>query len=79
MEPLLTAHVREPHCFTLDFYLQHEGYAGFRTALGLSPDEVIERVKASGLRGRGGAGFPTDGMQRSSPLSSGACRYLGHR
>jgi NADH-quinone oxidoreductase subunit F len=59
MEPLLTAHVREPGCFTLDFYLGHEGYEGLRKALTMAPDAVIEAVKASGLRGRGGAGFPT--------------------
>ena len=59
MEPILTRFVREPNSFTLDFYLQHEGYGALKTALGRKPDEIIELVKAAGLRGRGGAGFPT--------------------
>ena len=56
---MLIQHVREPNAFTLDFYLQHEGYDGLRKALAMKPEEVTEIVKASGLRGRGGAGFPT--------------------
>jgi len=59
LEPLLTKHVREPNSFTLDFYLKHEGYEGLKKALAMPPEQVIEVVKASGLRGRGGAGFPT--------------------
>ena len=59
MDPILTKYVREPNSFTLDFFLQHEGYEGLRKALAMKPNDVIETVKASGLRGRGGAGFPT--------------------
>jgi NADH-quinone oxidoreductase subunit F len=59
MEPILTKYVREPNGFTLDFFLKHEGYEGLKKALAMQPNDVIEQVKASGLRGRGGAGFPT--------------------
>ena len=59
MDLVLTKYVREPNSHTLDFFLKHQGYEGLRKALGMKPNEVIETVKASGLRGRGGAGFPT--------------------
>ncbi len=59
MDPILTKHVREPNSHTLDFYLAHGGYQALTKAVAMAPDAVIEAVKASGLRGRGGAGFPT--------------------
>jgi NADH-quinone oxidoreductase subunit F len=59
-EPVLTTHVSEPNSPTLAFYVkQARGYQGLRKALTMKPGDVIEQVKASGLRGRGGAGFPT--------------------
>jgi len=59
-QPVLTSHVNEPDSFTLDFYLKNlRGYQGLRKALTQKPNDIIEQVKASGLRGRGGAGFPT--------------------
>ena len=59
MDLLLTPHIRQPNAETLDFYVKHGGYEALRKALAMAPDAVIEAVKASGLRGRGGAGFPT--------------------
>ena len=59
MELILTKYVREPNSYTLDFFLKHEGYEGLKKSLTMKPGDVIDVVKASGLRGRGGAGFPT--------------------
>jgi NADH-quinone oxidoreductase subunit F len=42
----------------IDHYLANRGYAGLAKALSMRPKEIIEQIKASGLRGRGGAGFP---------------------
>ncbi len=59
-QSVLTSHVNEPNSYTLDFYMKNlRGYEGLRKALTLKPNDIIEQVKASGLRGRGGAGFPT--------------------
>jgi NADH-quinone oxidoreductase subunit F len=76
MEPVLTRYVREPRCFTLDFYLEHEGYEGLRKALTMTPAQVIDLVKASGLRGRGGAGFPTGMKWQFVPKDSPLPKYL---
>jgi formate dehydrogenase iron-sulfur subunit len=43
---------------SLSSYAEHGGWAGLRKALSMSPGQVVEEVVASGLRGRGGAGFP---------------------
>ena len=40
-------------------YEEHNGYLGLKKTLELDPESVIEQIKISGLRGRGGAGFPT--------------------
>ena len=59
-EPVLLANVGQPDSFTRRVYEQRGGYQALRKVLKSSaPKEVIETVKSSGLRGRGGAGFPT--------------------
>jgi NADH-quinone oxidoreductase subunit F len=59
LSPVLTRYWDEPQSWTLETYLRHGGYTGLSNALAMSPDEVIGTVKDAGLRGRGGAGFPT--------------------
>ncbi|MBZ5487690.1 formate dehydrogenase [Halomonas aquamarina] len=49
--------VTDPLC--LDDYRAHQGYVGLEAALTLSAQAIVDEVKASGLRGRGGAAFPT--------------------
>ncbi len=61
---LLSRRFRLENSASIDTFLANEGFAGFRKALAMSPDEIINEVKASNLRGRGGAGFPA-GMKWS--------------
>ncbi len=64
LTPVLSSHWDEDRSWTLDAYHGHDGYTALRKALRMNPDEVIQTVKDAGLRGRGGAGFPT-GMKWS--------------
>ena len=57
--PILSKYFGDPEARTLNGWKERGGYEALKKALGMSPEDVIEIVKASGLRGRGGAGFPT--------------------
>ncbi|MFC1941368.1 NADH-quinone oxidoreductase subunit NuoF [Chloroflexota bacterium] len=57
-------------------YIANDGYHGLVKALGMTPEEVIEEVKKSGLRGRGGAGFPTGQKWEFCRRAPGKEKYL---
>jgi NADH-quinone oxidoreductase subunit F len=60
----------------MDHYLAAGGYEGLEKALTMEPEAVIEEVLASGLRGRGGAGFPTGLKWRFARQAPGSPKYL---
>ena len=61
----------------IDTYLEHDGFKALKKAREkMSPEEVIEAVKTSGLRGRGGAGFPCGSKWELAKKSKGAEKFL---
>lgn len=65
-----------PELHRLEVYRQHGGYEAFRRALQMTPEEVIEEVKRSGLRGRGGACFSTGLKWSFMPKGNDRPKYL---
>lgn len=61
---------------SIHHYIARGGYAGLAKALELPPEQVIEEVKKSGLRGRGGAGFPTGAKWEFCRRSPGDTKYM---
>ena len=60
----------------IDHYLAHDGYKALKQALEMKPEEVINEVKRSNLRGRGGACFPTGLKWSFMPKNSDKPKYL---
>jgi NADH-quinone oxidoreductase subunit F len=76
LTPVLTAHWDDPDSFSMAGYRRVGGYQALPKALAMAPDDVVAEVKAAGLRGRGGAGFPTGVKWGFIPQGDGKPHYL---
>jgi len=76
LTPVLTKRWLSPDAWQLDVYERLDGYAALRKALASHPDDLIALIKDSGLRGRGGAGFPTCMKWAFIPQNDGKPHYL---
>ncbi len=76
LAPVLTANWEQDRAWTHDAYVSQGGYDALRKAVTLDPDAVVQLVKDSGLRGRGGAGFPTGMKWGFLPPLAEKPRYL---
>ena len=65
-----------PNSASIETYLATEGYVALKKAIGMSQEQIIDEVKASSLRGRGGAGFPTGLKWSFVPRTSPKPKYI---
>jgi NADH-quinone oxidoreductase subunit F len=76
LTPILTKFWDDPQSWTLETYLKNDGYQALDTAFGMEAADLVNMTKDSGLRGRGGAGFPTGLKWSFLPKPDGGPRYL---
>lgn len=74
--PVLSQYFGEADARTYAGWVKRGGYQALRQAIGMVPDDITNEVKASGLRGRGGAGFPTGVKWSFMPKDDGKPHYL---
>ena len=65
-----------PNSASIGTYLATEGYQAFRKAAAMKPEQIIEEVKLSNLRGRGGAGFPAGMKWSFVPRTSSKPKFI---
>jgi len=75
--PIISKRFGIPNSRKIDVYMKHEGYQALEKALKqMTPDQIIDEVKKSSLRGRGGAGFPAGMKWSFVPKDTGKPKYI---